>query len=56
MLIKNILIYVLNMNEGLTGLEQHEGEVANDSEVTFVSIVILKGNSSNFNYVQNYLF
>ena len=25
-LIKNILICVLKMNEGLTGLEQHEGE------------------------------
>jgi len=24
--IKNILICVLKMNEGLTGLEQHEGE------------------------------
>ncbi len=24
--IKNILIYVRKMNEGLTGLEQHEGE------------------------------
>ncbi len=26
LLIKNILICVLKMNEGLTGLEQHEGE------------------------------
>jgi len=24
--IKNILIHVLKMNKGLTGLEQHEGE------------------------------
>ncbi len=24
--IKNILIFVPNMNEGLTGLERHEGE------------------------------
>ncbi len=24
--IKNILIYVLKMNEGLAGLERHEGE------------------------------
>ncbi len=24
--IKNILIWVLKMNEGLTGLERHEGE------------------------------
>jgi len=26
-LIKNILIYVLKMNEGLTGLKQHESEL-----------------------------